>query len=254
MRYLQYLLTSICFLLLPLQVGVAKSSPSLHYVSFTADELKNIQGHYSTIYGYLYIRVRGQNVSTQYDGKYIQLVKKSNGHFYPRYRFLWIFPIQIGNMSFTLKKMPKGKTQIIMHQNGKKRIVAQRFFAKPVPVAWKKRLGIYKASQLKGKTDIKKIRLSNRLRSQLRLTLAQKELYSDDIDVRMQAVKTLAKKPNKEAIQLLKSVGQTEENKGIQEAILLVFATWHRQQVICWILLTTAMTLEGFPAPEGPRV
>ncbi len=160
MRYLQYLLTSICFLLLPLQVGVAKSSPSLHYVSFTADELKNIQGHYSTIYGYLYIRVRGQNVSTQYDGKYIQLVKKSNGHFYPRYRFLWIFPIQIGNMSFTLKKMPKGKTQIIMHQNGKKRIVAQRFFAKPVPVAWKKRLGIYKASQLKGKTDIKKIRLA----------------------------------------------------------------------------------------------
>ncbi len=74
------------------------------------------------------------------------------------------------------------------------------------------------------KADIKKIRLSNRLRSQLRLLLAQKELYLEDTDIRMQAVKTLAKNPTKEAIQLLKSVADSEQDETIQQEIQLILA------------------------------
>ena len=156
MKHLSLFITLIYFLLLPLNLS---ANASLHHVNFTAEELKNIQGHYSTVYGYLHIRVRGKQVNTRYNGKYIQLIKKSDGHFYPRYKFLWVFPISIGNMSFTLKKTSRGKTQIVMHEKNTNRIVAQKFTPKPVPAAWKKRLGTYKATRLKGNANIKKVRL-----------------------------------------------------------------------------------------------
>jgi len=157
MKRLIQLLTFSYFLLLPL--GLSAANASLHHVNFTAAELKTIQGHYSTIYGHFFIRVNGNHVSTRYDGKHIQLIKKSNGHFYPRYKFLWVFPISIGNMSFTMKKSIRRKTQILMHQNNRTHIVAQKFISKPIPQTWKRRLGTYKATRLKGAANIRKVRL-----------------------------------------------------------------------------------------------
>lgn len=161
MKYLYLFITTFYLLLVPLNL-LAKSptSSTLHYVNFTAEELKNIQGHYSTVYGYLHIRVNGKSVNTRYDGKYIQLIKKSDGHFYARYKFLWIFPVSIGKMSFTLKKTHKGKIQIVLHNKNKSTIVAQKFTATPIPAAWKKRLGNYKATNLKGNAKIYKVRLA----------------------------------------------------------------------------------------------
>lgn len=157
MKLLYSFIIPIFFLLAPTNL---LANNSLHHVNFTTEELKNIQGHFSTVYGYLYIRVRGKQVNTHFDGKYIQLVKKSNGHFYPRYKFLWVFPISIGNMSFTLKKSHRGKIQVVMHEKNKHSIVAQKFKVKPVPATWKKRLGTYKVIRLKGNTEIKKVRLA----------------------------------------------------------------------------------------------
>jgi len=157
MKYLYLLITSFYLLLVPLDLS-AKST--LHAVDFTAKELRDIQGHYSSIYGYLHVRVNGKSVNTRYDGKYIQLIKKSDGRFYARYKFLWIFPISIGKMSFSLKKTAKGKLQVIMHTNKTQQIVAQKFQARPIPAAWKKRLGNYKATNIKGNANIYKIRLA----------------------------------------------------------------------------------------------
>jgi len=147
------------FLLLLLSFAPLSAKTSLHPVNFSEQELKTIQGHYSTIYGYLYIQVNGKQVSTNFDGKYIQLVKKSNGHFYPRYKLLRLIPISLGSMSFSLSNN-KGKKQILMHQHKKTQIVAQKFTATVVPSLWKQRLGKYKATLLKGNSKIKKIRLA----------------------------------------------------------------------------------------------
>ena len=147
----------ISFLLLPLSTSVA--SASLRHVSFTPEELKTLPGHYSTIYGHLFIRVKGNHVSTSFDGKYIELIKKSNGHIYPRYKFLSIFPISLGKTSFTIKKNRHGKIQVLAHEKNRTNIIAQKFFPKPIPQTWKKRLGTYKATLLKGNTYIKKVRL-----------------------------------------------------------------------------------------------
>jgi hypothetical protein len=63
-------------------------------------------------------------------------------------------------MSFSLKEKDN-KIQILMFQPNKKtRVVAQKFQPKSIPLLWKKRLGNYKATVEKGKSNIRKIRLT----------------------------------------------------------------------------------------------
>ena len=146
------------FIFLLLQFSVFASTAS-HQVPFSEQELKNIQGHYSTVEGYIFIRVKRKQVSTNYKGKYIQLIKKSDGHIYPIYRFLKIFPIDLGEFSFSLR-VNQGKKQLLIHRNNKKtEVVAQQFKTKAIPKRWKERLGKYKTTLLKGKSRIKRIAL-----------------------------------------------------------------------------------------------
>ena len=74
------------------------------------------------------------------------------------------------------------------------------------------------------RSAVKKIRVSNRLRRQLRLLVAEVQLNSADPELRLQAVKELAKKPNKETLALLQNLAETEADQEIQETIGLVFA------------------------------
>jgi len=157
----------IILLLLSLSTTIVFSEPVLKRVHFTSTELANIQGHYSSIAGYVYINVKGKQVSTHINGKYIQLIKKSDGHFYPHYKFLRIFPISLGAMSFSLQTR-KGNKQIIMHEKDRKgkskkvKTVAQKFASRTIPQLWNNRLGKYKATLLKGKSNIKSIHLAKK--------------------------------------------------------------------------------------------
>ena len=182
---------SFILLLMPLELS---AKAGLQAVEFSAQELKNIQGHYSTVYGYVYIQVNKKVVSTRIDGKYIQLIKKSDGRIYPRYKLLRLIPISLGKMSFSLKN-DHGKNQIVMHEINKKgkpkkaQIVAQKFKPVAIPALWKQRLGKYNATLLKGKSKIRKIRLAlkrgvlvayiNKLKSPYPLlALSPSKLYS----------------------------------------------------------------------------
>lgn len=155
-----YLLSALFyFLVLPMS---AQAKTTLKPVDFTPAELHNIQGHFSSIYGHFYIKTQGKQVSTSYEGKYIQLIKKSDNHFYAQYKFLWVFPINLGDMSFSIRKNRNNKIQILVHQGKYSQVVAQKFVSKPIPQAWKKRLGTYKAKRLAGNSNIKKVRLGIR--------------------------------------------------------------------------------------------
>ncbi len=160
----QLSLSLFLFLTLIFPTILSAKTP-LRQIDFSVTELKNIGGHYSTVYGYIYIQVNGKQVSTQVDGKYIQLIKKSDGRFYPRYKLLKLFPISLGEIAFSLSPN-KGKQQIRMYKRDKKthkikaRIVAQKFTPKAVPQLWKTRLGKYQATLIKGKSKIKDIRLT----------------------------------------------------------------------------------------------
>jgi urea transport system permease protein len=70
----------------------------------------------------------------------------------------------------------------------------------------------------------KKITVTNRLRSQLRILIARLKLDSEDPDIRLKAVKAMAKTPDKKALQLLAGLAKSETNQNVQQALQLVFA------------------------------
>ena len=161
---------SLVLLLILLPIPGLSLAKQLQVVDFTPQELKTIQGHYSTIAGYVFINVAGKQVNTEINGRQIQLIKKSDGRIYPQYKLLRLFPISLGSASFSLKSNKKA-IQIVMHSKDKKhrgktaitettRVVAQKFTPLSIPQLWKQRLGAYKAVLIKGKSKIKKIRLA----------------------------------------------------------------------------------------------
>jgi len=74
------------------------------------------------------------------------------------------------------------------------------------------------------KSALKKINLTNRLRSQLRTLIAHLQLNSDDADLRLQAVKTLSKKTDKNVYALLRTLAEKEHDSAVQKALQLTFA------------------------------
>jgi urea transport system permease protein len=70
----------------------------------------------------------------------------------------------------------------------------------------------------------KKITVTNRLRSQLRILIARLKLDSEDPGIRLKAVKAMAKTPDKKALQLLAGLAKSETNQNVQQALQLVFA------------------------------
>jgi urea transport system permease protein len=73
-------------------------------------------------------------------------------------------------------------------------------------------------------TTIKKIKLSNRLRTQLRVIIAGLQLHDEDAAIRLQAVKEIAKQPDEQAINLLKALNATEQDESVREALTLILA------------------------------
>ncbi len=71
---------------------------------------------------------------------------------------------------------------------------------------------------------IKKIKVNNRLRSKLRILIAQLQLYSDNAEVRLQAVKAMGKSPGVETLQTLRSFSEGETDTDVQQALQLIFA------------------------------
>ncbi len=71
------------------------------------------------------------------------------------------------------------------------------------------------------KSDIKKIRVNNKLRKQLRKAIAKLTLFSEDSNQRLAAVEKLMSDLNSENIALLKSAKESEKNNAVLEKMNL---------------------------------
>jgi len=158
---LLYITTSVT-LATSITIGLTSSAtakankPVTH---FTQAELQQFKGHYSTKFGYLFIKAHKKFASVTVDGKYIRLIKKADGRIYPQYKFLGLFPVNLGELSFSLATH-RGKRQVVMYSKKRKpRTVGQQFISKPIPKNWLKRLGRYKAKSVAGNAKINAIRL-----------------------------------------------------------------------------------------------
>ncbi len=76
----------------------------------------------------------------------------------------------------------------------------------------------------KESSQLKKLNLTNRLRSQLKVLISRLQLNSEDPSLRLKAVKTLSKRPDQQAYTLLRNLSQTETNHDVRQALQLTFA------------------------------
>ena len=131
---------------------------SLHKVAFSADELQQLSGHYSSVFGYVHIQAKNKKLSTVVNGKHIHLVKKSDGKIYPFYNMVGLFPISIGGISLSFQTI-NGKQNVTLYKDNEIHRVAKQFTVRAIPASWKALLGHYHASVVKGKPGIKTVHL-----------------------------------------------------------------------------------------------
>jgi urea transport system permease protein len=73
-------------------------------------------------------------------------------------------------------------------------------------------------------SELQKITLNNSLRVLLRKTLGRLQINAEDSDIRISAIKAIAKAPDEEGLNLIKERLQIEKEKSVQEQIHLVLA------------------------------
>jgi urea transport system permease protein len=76
----------------------------------------------------------------------------------------------------------------------------------------------------KNKRGFKKVRINNRLRSQLRQIIAVMQLKSDDANIRLAALHELLKNPQADSAQLINAVIDTETNASVLHAMQTLLA------------------------------
>ncbi len=131
-------------------------------IPFNSLDVKELQGHYSTAYGYFYVRPYKKHIITEADGKRIYLRKKEDGLIYPIYKLFGFIPLSKGDMAFSVKQK-KGKQLVVVHtknEKGKKAEyeIGEKFMPVVISAQWKQRLGKYKL--LKNNKEIKSLTLT----------------------------------------------------------------------------------------------
>ncbi len=74
------------------------------------------------------------------------------------------------------------------------------------------------------RSEAKNIKLNNRLRSQLRVMIGRLQLASDDVTIRLEAIKAMTKKPDAHTLETLRAHAEIEPDMRIQDELKLVFA------------------------------
>ena len=140
----------------------------------------------------------------------------------------------------SLAKKGKAIEQLIQFENPQKYIILQALVNgnlfevradSTVVIAEKKadQYGVSLAENgadigLVDKSEIKKIKINNRLRTKIRSLIAEMQLNSADKNLRLKAVKTLSKSINPENLNTLKTLAEIEKDSDVLDALQLVFA------------------------------
>ena len=144
---------------------VSKENTATKTPGFTAAELQQLRGHYSTSYGYYYVTSKNNVGITRSEGKRIYLIKHSDGRIYPVYKLLGFIPLKPSDTAFTLEQR-RGRLMVIMHSIEKGKAVAEEIGEKFAPVKigadWLRRTGRYKVRLVNGKSNLKTLHLKTK--------------------------------------------------------------------------------------------
>lgn len=144
-----------CILTLALSgfVSLSAYAGTLNVVPLSADKIQAIAGHYSSTYGYVHVKPSQNGVFTDFKGRRITGVKKSDGFYYSTFRVAGIFPI---SLRLSLHRVD-GLHRVSLSRHSSNKVVAQQFKATPISPQWMARLGEYRAKAVNGASKIAKV-------------------------------------------------------------------------------------------------
>lgn len=128
---------------------------ALRVLPMPASESKSIAGHYSSTYGYVHVKPHQHGVFTNFNGRRVTGVKKSDGHYYSTFKLIGLIPI---SLRMSLHKV-NGMNRVTLDSHAVKKVVGQQFKPTPIPQQWLSRLGEYRAKAINRKSKISRVRL-----------------------------------------------------------------------------------------------
>jgi len=117
-------------------------------------QISAVAGHYSSTYGYVHVKPAQGSVFTNFNGRRITVVKKSDGFYYSTLKLIGTIPI---TLRMSLAKV-NGLQRVSLNKRTSKKVVAQQFKATPISSEWMSRLGEYRARAINGHSKITSVK------------------------------------------------------------------------------------------------
>jgi len=113
--------------------------------TLSRDELRAYTGRYATFAGVVTVREESGHLSTEFMGKKLRLVPRSDGMFGLRYKLLGLIPISLGELDRVgIGRAKVSGREIVMARVGGEEVLAgERIETVPIPESWLKRVGEY---------------------------------------------------------------------------------------------------------------
>ncbi|MGB1309743.1 MAG: hypothetical protein ACPG47_00960 [Leucothrix sp.] len=144
------LLLSVCI------ISASTYAASLQTVPMPSTELNAIAGHYSSAYGYVHVKPNQHSVFTDFNGRRITGIKKSDGYYYSTFKLIGFIPI---SLRMSLDKV-NGLHRVSLNEPSNKKIVGQQFRPTPISPYWQNRLGKYRVTTISGNARITRAQIT----------------------------------------------------------------------------------------------
>ncbi len=110
-----------------------------------AEDLIALPGYYSTLLGLVRIEREGERLKMHTEEESLNLVLRADGHYYLQYKLLGLIPLGLGRLDELglSRGNIAGRDVLIAHRKGRKVVAGEKFIPKPLPDAWRQRLGRY---------------------------------------------------------------------------------------------------------------
>jgi hypothetical protein len=109
------------------------------------EELRPYAGEYASLVGHVRLAPAGDHLEAKAIGRSFRLAPRPDGKLAPRYRFLGIFPVDLGAYGeLGVRRRTVAGREILSASDGDvEMLVGERVTPAPIPASWRRRLGRY---------------------------------------------------------------------------------------------------------------
>lgn len=118
--------------------------------NISEEDLQRLSGTYSSLWGYVRLKRKGDNIRAEVMGRTFKLKPYENGKYGLRFLLLGFIPIKVGRLDglyFSYREQ-NGEKMLTLHQGGKEYFFAKKFESKLPSDKWLERLGEYRITNL----------------------------------------------------------------------------------------------------------